>query len=502
LSRAAQLLTPFRSDFTFYAPRCLRILDKKGDLVPFRLNRAQAYLHQQIERQKEKTGKVRVLILKGRQQGMSTYAEGRLYWLTSGQFGKTAFILTHEDKATSNLFGMAKRYHNNCPEVLRPHTAHSNANELVFDRLHSRYAVGTAKTSATGRSFTIQYFHGSEVAFWPNAEENFAGLGQAIPSMRDTEVILESTANGIGNRFHTLWQEAMRGMSDYVAVFIPWMWQAEYTREATTFEASPEDREYAELYGLTPEQSAWRVQKIKDDFHGDLSLFDQEYPATAELAFARQQGDPMIPLVNIQKARKLELPEGRSPLVMGIDPSDGAKAALAIAFRRGRKAVKVERHYGLRPMEQVAMIVRRFQQMRPAFAYADAGGVGSGIIDRINELLGGKVVRVLFGERPFDRDRYGIRRDELWGEMREWFLNDDPDIPDDDVLAVDLSGPNKDIDSSQRVKLESKKSMEKRGLLSPDSGDALALTFTMRHEADAGTGGLDPERDFDWRAGG
>jgi hypothetical protein len=64
---------------------------------------------------------------------------------------------------------MANRFHKYCPELLKPHTGSANAKELNFDRLDSGYTVGTAGTRATGRSRTLQLFHGSEVAFWPNA---------------------------------------------------------------------------------------------------------------------------------------------------------------------------------------------------------------------------------------------------------------------------------------------------------------------------------------------
>ena len=84
-------------------------------------------------------------------------------------FGSRAFILTHEQAATDNLFEMVERFHHHCPDVVKPSTGAANAKELYFDGLESGYRVGTASTKATGRSSTIQFFHGSEVAFWPHA---------------------------------------------------------------------------------------------------------------------------------------------------------------------------------------------------------------------------------------------------------------------------------------------------------------------------------------------
>ena len=97
---------------------------------------------------------------------------------------------------------MTERYHENCNPLIKPITGASNAKELSFPVLDSGYKVGTAGNKGAGRSSTIQYFHGSEVAFWPHAAEHAKGVLQAIPDAPDTEIILESTANGIGNYYH------------------------------------------------------------------------------------------------------------------------------------------------------------------------------------------------------------------------------------------------------------------------------------------------------------
>src|SRR5215213_4079143 len=153
-----ELTRKFRDDFLFYAPKCLRIRTKKGEVHRLRLNEAQIYLHQQLEAQKAETGKVRALILKGRQQGCSTYVGGRYYHLTTQSEGFRTFILTHEDAATQNLFEMVNRYHDHVDDVVKPRTGAANAKELSFPDLDSGYKVGTAGTKGAGRSSTVQLF--------------------------------------------------------------------------------------------------------------------------------------------------------------------------------------------------------------------------------------------------------------------------------------------------------------------------------------------------------
>src|SRR5690606_4193267 len=146
---------------------------------------------------------------------------------------------------------MVERYHNNLHPLLKPATSSDSAKELAFSHNGSGYKVSTAGSKGTGRGSTVHYFHGSEVAFWPNAEKHAAGVLQAVPQGNATEVILESTANGVGGYFHTQWRKAEKGESDFIAIFVPWFWQSEYrTRCPDDFEFSESEQHYAEVYQL------------------------------------------------------------------------------------------------------------------------------------------------------------------------------------------------------------------------------------------------------------
>lgn len=470
----------FSQNFLFYCPRALKIKTKGGGIVPFTLNRGQQYLHEKVEEQRRRIGRVRAIIVKGRQQGISTYIEGRLYWKTSILRGKRAYILTHEQAATDNLFAMTKRFHENCPALLKPHTKNESAKALTFDKLDSEFSVATAGSKNTGRSGTGQFFHGSESAFWENAADHMAGIGQTIPNEEGTEIFMESTGNGMGNLFHAMWEDAIRGASDYIPVFIPWYWQQEYRAKVPDGWSTDSDAQaYGELYGLDAEQLYWRERKISTDFRGDVNLFDQEYPATPALAFRRQALATLLKIVTVETAMKTTGIEGVGPKIMGLDPADENDGGddTVFALRQGRVVHEFRRFHGKRPMEVVALAARAIQDWNPEYINVDAGGLGSGIADRLIE-LGYPVNRVLFGERAIEMDLYGLRRDEMWGEMAEWF-SDPVQLPNDMAALADLTSPGKDEDGKLRFKLESKKAMKKRGLKSPDAGDALALTFAV-----------------------
>lgn len=471
-----------KDDLPHYAAKCLRIRTKSGAIEPLILNRAQRYIHDRLEEQRTATGRVRALILKGRQQGCSTYVGGRFYHQATHRLGLRVFILTHEQEATDNLFGMAERYHEHCPALVKPSTGAANAKELVFDLLDSGYRVGTAGTKSVGRSQTIQLFHGSEVAFWPHADQHAAGVLQAVPDEPGTEVILESTANGLGNFFHQKWQAAESGSGDFIAIFVPWFWQDEYRRSAPpNLRLSDEEAEYAEAYGLDAEQIAWRRNKITE--LKDPLLFKQEYPATAAEAFQMSGHDSYITAAQVIRARKATV-QAAGPLVVGFDPAWTGGDRHSMAFRRGRRVIAVESRTKLDTMQSAGWAVQVIRTHQPARMFIDVGGVGAGVYDRLNEMGYGDIVRpVSFGSAPFEPYPEGQggpanRRAEIWMKSKEWL--DDPagvQIPDSDALQADACGPAYHYDSQSRLLLEKKEDMQRRGVASPDEWDAVALTF-------------------------
>ena len=320
--------------------------------------------------------------------------------------------------------------------------------------------------------------HNSELAFWNNAADHMAGVGQAVPDLPGTEIILESTANGTGNEFHQRWQDAERGVSDYIAIFIPWFWQDEYRLPVPSdFVMDAEEAEYAELYDVPTECIVWRRKKLRNDFRGDVALFNQEYPATPALAFRRVTGDPLIPVEYVARARKAEASE-EGPPIMGVDPAEYGDDDSCMSLRKGRSVPVQKRWHGRGPMELVGLIAAEADRLNPVMINVDCTGVGSGVADRLIE-LGYPVNRIHFGSRPLEPEQYVLRRDEMWGLMRAWFLDIPCSIPDDDALESDLVSPQYSYDSSRRLKLESKESMRKRGLKSPDAADSLALTFAV-----------------------
>lgn len=498
----AGLRLALATDLTLYAATCLHIRTKIGSVAPFTLNRIQRELHKRLEEQRLTTGKVRALILKGRQLGCSTYVGARFYHRVSHSHGQRVFILTHSDQATQNLFEIVDRFHQNCPPSLRPETSAASAKELAFARLDSGYRVGTAGTRDVGRSATIQLLHGSEVAFWANADAHAAGIFQAVPATPGSEIILESTANGFGNVFHAMWSDASAGKGDYQAIFLPWFWHDEYSRlPPPNFRLSEEDEDYRRAYDLTLEQMAWRAAKIQE-LKSDL-LFRQEFPATAAEAFQLSGHDSFIPPALVLKARKTVFhspPTGS--LVIGFDPAWTGGDRHSMAFRMGRRVTQVLSRTGLSVTASAGWAGLVIRQERPKKMFIDVGGVGAGVYDILVEQgFGQVVVPVNFGSVPFappgdDDGGPANRRAEMWQNSKDWLA--DPagvSLPDSDDIQADACAPSYSYNSASRLLIEPKDHIRKRGLPSPDTWDAIALTFAEPIVEDARTM---VKRDLKW----
>lgn len=469
-----------RDDFVHYAHKCLKVRSKSGNIIPFHLNNIQHYIHDKVEHQRLSTGKVRAVILKGRQQGCTTYIQGRFYWRVTHHFGMRAFILTHDINSTNNLFDMAQRFHEHCPFPVRPTIEASNSKELIFSGLDSGYKLGTAGNKAVGRSSTIQLLHGSEVGYWPNASEHSKGIFQAVPGESNTEIFIESTANGEGNYFHELWQLAESKSSDFIPIFIPWYWQEEYKKDINEpLKYTEEEELLVKLYNLKDSQLAWRRNKIQELSIGGINgirAFMQEYPCSAIEAFQTTGDDKFINSGVVQLARNT-IVEPYGPLIIGVDIGCFSDRT-SIIRRRGRLAYNLVSYSKISPMEVVGKLHTILIEEKPEKMCIDVGVHGYSIIDRLKELGHGNVIyAVNFGLPALNDERYANIRAELWALTKEWLLDYPCQIPNVDSLHADLCSIKYKEDNKSRLLMEKKEDMKARGVRSPDEADALILTF-------------------------
>lgn len=261
-----------------------------GDVI----NYAQLDFIQRCERQLATRGQIRICVLKARQIGISTIIEAIAFALSMLYDNFGSKIVSHTDDSAAGILAMTARYWQTY-QWQRFHTEKYNGRKHLSWTNGSDIDIATAKTATAGRSTTIQLLHASEVAFWPDPETLMTGMRQAIPSYGLNAIFLESTANGVGNYFHTTCNAAMRGQSEFEFVFYPWHEHPEYTatyipeeQYAAYQNLGPLDQEELRLrheFKLDDARLAWRRWAIQNLCQGDIDKFHQEYPSTPHEAF-------------------------------------------------------------------------------------------------------------------------------------------------------------------------------------------------------------------------
>ena len=147
-----------------------------------------------------------------------------------------------------------------------------------------------------------------------------------------------------------------------------------------------------------------------------------------------------------------------------------------ILTRQGRAVVDIQKYRGKDTWELAQLVALHMDQWDPDAVFVDGGGVGGGVVDNMRRMHR-RVIEILFGAAAIKDDEYANKRAEMWGEMRKWLKTGA--LPGDRELADDLVGPEFGFVRENVIQLERKKDMKKRGLASPDVGDALALTFAQ-----------------------
>ena len=192
-----------------------------------------------------------------------------------------------------------------------------------------------------------------------------------------------------------------------------------------------------------------------------------QFPSTGEDQF-------IGPYIVNEAAKRARYKDPTAPIVIGVDPARSGADSTVIVVRQGRDLIAIRRYKGDDTMTVVGHIIEAIEDFKPTLTVMDEGGLGYGILDRLNEQRY-KVRGVNFGWKAKNQVMWGNKRAEMWGAMRDWLKS--ASIPDDRQLKTDLTGPKTKPDSSGKMFLESKKDMKARGLASPDAADALAVTF-------------------------
>lgn len=479
----------------FFCRQFLKISNKDGEQIPFGLNEIQLDFVNKLNKWNGKYKKI--IVLKGRQFGMSTLIESIFFRKTIFNKDKKTLVIAHKQDSTNTLFEMTKYFYNNLPDFLKMvfPLEKSNAKELVFKDTNSSFKITTAGSPDKARSQKNNYLHCSEVAFWEQPDKLIPALEETVGKGTGNIMILESTANGY-NYFR---DEFEKGLTDDIespvkSIFYGWDRHSEYTipinseiyktRKEFTETYTPEEIELAKTFKLTCEQINWRRYKIKLTYAGREQLFKQEYPLCWQEAFLSPAVGitPLIEIEKIIQARKNNLnPSEFAPVIVGVDPARQGNDRTVITIRKGRKILTIYTLKDKTAPEIEGFIIHTIinSTFNPDAIFIDAG-YGLDIVDHIRELGYKKVKAIFFNAKPTDENRYVNKRSEMHDQVRNWFYQEGGvDIKDNDEICNEYSIiPDLKINSQGRLYMPPKEEIKELNLnKSPDYFDSLALTF-------------------------
>jgi len=246
----------------------LKIRTEKGEILKLIPNVAQIKLLKIIIPLLKEKKLIRLIILKARQQGISTLIQAIFFIILFVGSNLRALTMGHETASSNNLFNIYSTYYNELPKILQPTLEFSNEKKKKYLASTSENKIETAGKGEVGRSDTLQLLHLTEVAFYPDAKKTLGALLQAAKYAM--MIVIESTANGIGDEFYNMYKTAKKGDSDYIAVFLSWLDFPNYTKE---FRNTAEKERLLSDLGSHP---------MFNEYDDEEQLLIDEYNATYE----------------------------------------------------------------------------------------------------------------------------------------------------------------------------------------------------------------------------
>lgn len=346
----------------------LKIRNKEGLTVPYRMSPAGIKLNRSIRKQEIAGVPVRQVMLKASQVYASSSAATEVFRRIPFLPGRRALVLADSEGHADLVFQYYQQYIKSYSE--NPYGSEWNSAIVLPDLVkdternirwanNSSILVGTAYNVEIGRSAPYNWAHLSEAAFYRDLGTLQTGLMQRIPKSPDSGLIIESTAKGMGGDFYDLCQLAMdpRRATGWGFVFFAWWEHPEYrTPPPPNFKPTQDERAEQQKYNLHADQLYWRREQIETNCEGKIERFRQEFPGNAQEAFqasgrtifdlaaiarmpeiqSTMRGRLEVVEIGIQKRVQFRQSEdGRGELVIYRMPQKGGRYIMGIDHAEG-----------------------------------------------------------------------------------------------------------------------------------------------------------------------
>lgn len=259
---------------------------KNRKIVPFKLTPPQLYVREEMKKARCAQG-TRVRILKTRRMGASTLITAMCQQMCQSYPAYNALSIADKKELPSQWMRRAQNWYRQTPGPVKPHVKASNAIEMWYDVLGSRYSIGSQDSVTPGMGDNVSFIHLSEVGFWTDPDKVLGDLNPSVPKNDwDIYVIQESTGDMAGTWWEEAWWAAKNGEDDYTAIFVPWNMDPDNVMDASGITALTSDEQSRQrAFELSKEQIAWFRWVIRNEYKGDEEKARSRYPSSPEEAF-------------------------------------------------------------------------------------------------------------------------------------------------------------------------------------------------------------------------
>ncbi len=330
---------------------------------------------------------------------------------------------------------------------------------------------------------TSYRYRGQESTWYASAIKWSAHNSEGFQGTHERNVMMVfDEASGIEN---IIWEVAGAAFTSYGGIWIAfgnctkntgWFYEAAFGRQRKRWTTYIIDSRDAKM------RNDELIQEWKEDWGEDSDYFRVRVRGLPPKQGVLQFISSAVTHAAVMREIKPQAISGRLPRLMGLDVARQGDDSSCLLMRHGRKILDMVdgetiKLFNIRNITHLCLHVSKLiNENYPDIVFVDGTGLGGGAVDYLRALGHTNIVEVHGGSEAQDKDVFLNKRIEMWDRMRQWL--EGADIPDDPRLIVDLTTPEFGFqEKTQKMKLESKEDMKKRGADSPDAGDALALTF-------------------------
>jgi phage terminase large subunit len=402
-------------------------------------------------------GERRISVRAGHGVGKSTACSWALIWFMVTRYPQKSVVTAPTAAQLFDaLYSELKTWINKLPPILK------DIFEVFSDRINLKDAPESsfisARTSSAERPEALAGVHSENVLLIVDEasavpEQVFEAAAGSMSGHSATTILISNPTRNSGLFYKTHHELASDWFRMHVSCLDNPLVSSDFVRQIEV------------TYGR--DSNAFRIRVL-----GDFAAADSDTLISAEL---------------VDGAMVRDVVTGDDPMVYGLDVARFGSDRTALCKRRGNVVVEVRHWGGLDLMQTVGMIVNEAKLDNPEEICVDTIGLGSGVADRLRE-QGYNVRDVNVAESSAMNPNANKLRDELWMSVKDWLATRAVKLPNDVTLRHELVAPRYNFTSSGKVVVESKDSMKKRGMRSPDLADALCLTFASNAAMVGGRG--------------